>query len=245
MHSSSAWRRIQQLALVCALVVVTWTLGCFEPNEQQVWRDKLRLPAYFPPYLQLEGVSEKPLAGEHGLKPGAEWAWEGFHLSPVPPGAIDYIKSPGVIMVQVGAVFDLDMGGDRRSIQVDGVTGWFTRLGAEDFSPPADSPVLGLTDTWPQEAREQSGYSSVLGQRRTPAFQVGMLYTGWCYIQACCKQIKATEPRRASSLLLYPLVPRCSLFSLSLSAECLPSFRLASRPLPTTCRLAGSKSYTT
>ena len=74
---------------------------------------------------------------------------------------------------------------------------------------------------------------------------LGILYTGWCYIQACCKQIKATDPRRASSLLLYPLVPRCSLFSLSLSAECLPSFRLASSPLPITCRLAGSKSYTT
>ncbi len=159
---------IRYRVAVLGIAILVWTPGCFAPNEQYVFRSNLRLPAYFPTYLQLTGVSEKSLAREHGLTPGALWEWKGVHDGPVPPGSKDYIKSPGVMMVQIGAMFDLDMGGERRSVEVDSVTGWFTRLGADDFSPLDDSPILGTKDTWPPEAREESGYYGVLDQRRAP-----------------------------------------------------------------------------
>ncbi len=157
---------------VLGIAILVWITGCFEPNDQQVWRDRLRLPTYMPDYLRLTGVSEKSLAEESGMSPGAKWDWEGVHHGPVPPGTVDSIKSPGVIMVQFGAEFDLDMGGERVTVEVDGVTGWFTRLDAKDFYPPDDSPSLSIRNSWPQEAREQSGYNIVLGERRTPAFEV-------------------------------------------------------------------------
>ena len=86
-------------------------------------------------------MSEESFAGANEfVKPGAQWSWEGNSSAGL--DSTGY-ASPGVMMVQVGWEFDLDMGGDRASVEVDGVQGWFTRLSSEDFHPPTDgSPYL-------------------------------------------------------------------------------------------------------
>ena len=150
-------------------ILVLATAGCAfsEPNDQQEFRDNLRLPQYIPEYLDHIGVSEQSFAGVNDLvKPGAQWRWEGSN-----PTGLDSTgyASPGVMMVQVGWEFDLDMGGEREPVEVDGVQGWLTRLSSEDFHPPTDgSPIFTVMRNWPDGARGESGYVGVLFERNSP-----------------------------------------------------------------------------
>ena len=155
---------LQLLLLAIFTMVVVWITGCFESNAQQEFRDRLRLPQYIPEYLDLSAVSEESFAGANdSVKPGAQWSWEG--RDPTDSDSTDY-ASPGAMMVQVGWEFDLDMGGERESAEVDGVQGWFTRLSSEDFYPPTDgSPLFSVKENWPEGAGGESGYIGVLFER--------------------------------------------------------------------------------
>ena len=155
--------------LTLLFILVLATAGCVfsEPNAQQEFRDRLRLPQYIPDYLDHFRVSEESFAGANEfVKPGAQWSWEGNSSAGL--DSTGY-ASPGVMMVQVGWEFDLDMGGDRASVEVDGVQGWFTRLSSEDFHPPTDgSPIFTVMRNWPDSARGESGYVGVLFERNSP-----------------------------------------------------------------------------
>ena len=73
-------------------------------------------------------------------------------------------------MVQVGWEFDLDMGGERVPVEVDGVQGWLTRLSSDDFYPPTDgSPIFTAMSNWPESASGESGYVGVLSERESYA----------------------------------------------------------------------------
>ena len=112
-------------------------------------------------------MSEESFAGVNDfVKPGAQWSWEGNNSAG--SDSTGY-ASPGVMMVQVGWEFDLDMGGERASVEVDGVQGWFTLLSSEDFHPPIDgSPIFTVMRNWPDSARGESGYVGVLFERNSP-----------------------------------------------------------------------------
>ena len=166
----SSFKNIRYLllfVLVLFTLVVGWTAGCFEPNAQQEFRDRLRLPQYIPEYLEHFRVSEESFAGANEfVKPGIQWSWEGRDRANLDSGS--YAR-PGVMMVQVGSEFDLDMGGERAPVEVDGAPGWFTRLSSEDFHPPTDgSPIFTAMRNLPERARGESGYVGVLSERNTP-----------------------------------------------------------------------------
>ena len=166
----SSFKNIRYLllfVLVLFTLVVGWTAGCFELNAQQEFRDRLRLPQYIPEYLEHFRVSEESFAGANEfVKPGIQWSWEGRDRANLDSGS--YAR-PGVMMVQVGSEFDLDMGGERAPVEVDGAPGWFTRLSSEDFHPPTDgSPIFTAMRNLPESARGESGYVGVLSERNTP-----------------------------------------------------------------------------
>ena len=167
----SSFKNIRYLllfVLVLFTLVVGWTAGCFEPNAQQEFRDRLRLPQYIPEYLEHFRVSEESFAGANDfVEPGAQWRWEGRDRANLDSGSH---ARPGVMMVQVGSEFDLDMGGERVPVEVDGAPGWFTRLSSEDFHPPTDgSPIFTAMRNLPESARGESGYVGVLSEREIHA----------------------------------------------------------------------------
>ena len=163
-------RLILVLALLVAVVAGTWGMGnlLFKPNAQQEFRDRLRLPQYIPEYLRRYGSTEASTAGgfDDRVKPGVAVWWEGRVKTPLDRSGY---TSPGVMMTQVGLEFDFDIGGERESVDVDGVSGWLIRLDSEDFRPPLDgTPIYTLARDWPEGAGRGASYNRVIGQRDIP-----------------------------------------------------------------------------
>ncbi len=161
---------IMLLVLVSVVVVGTFSAGrfLFKPSAQQEFRDRLRLPQYIPEYLRRYGSSEALTTGGYDdrVKPGVEISWEGREHTPLDRSGY---ASPGVMMIQVGLEFDFDIGGERESVEVDGVQGWLIRLSSDDFRPPLDgTPVYTLAKGWPEGAGRGVSYNRVIDQRDVP-----------------------------------------------------------------------------
>jgi hypothetical protein len=76
------------------------------------------------------------------------------------------VPNVGVFFGQVGKNLELDLGGSRVPVQVDGVEGWLWRLGTGDFTPPWDSNEFEkLQREW---KRDKTIYIVLLEYRRAP-----------------------------------------------------------------------------
>ena len=126
------------------------------------------MPQFVPEYLGLGGVSEADDTDlKRGDKPSLSISWHGRGGdSTVSESAY---RLPGVRLVQTRASFDLDLGEDRRQVEVDSVHGWLTYLGRDDFYPPdLEGDFRSIEDGWPEGASGLKSYSGILFHRHLP-----------------------------------------------------------------------------
>ncbi len=133
-------------AAVLALVVgtiVAWRM-LFPPSQVTAFYERLRLPQYMPEDVEWRmqgsdaGMDAEVRAGL--IPPYLILQWEtvrAYDLSDyLRTGKIVY-DAPhiGMAVCLIDIELEVDLGGQRNPVTVDGVQGWFTRLGPDDFTP--------------------------------------------------------------------------------------------------------------
>ena len=85
-----------------------------------------------------------------------------------PMGSVaDEWPTIGIHIGQVDYPLDVDMGGQRTPVEVDGVQGWFTRLGPDEFVFPEDDEESRVM--W-QEWRFDRSMYSLIAMDRQPGY---------------------------------------------------------------------------
>ena len=121
-----------------------------------------------PGYLSFSDVSDADAIDlKRGHTPALYISWHGQGVDSA-LSALAY-KPPGVRLVQTRAQFDMDLGGERRKVEVDGVEGWLTYLGRDAFYPPdVEERFRAIESGWPEGASGLKSYSSILWNRHLP-----------------------------------------------------------------------------
>ena len=135
---------ISTLVTTSVLVTVGWGLWQLSnPESPTASLEKhLRLPQNMPEWLEVfEGG-----APEYGfVRAGFERPWL-IILWRVNETYRQYSLS--LLLAVVDTEVEMDLGGQREPVTVDGVQGWLTHLGPEDFVPPTQGSFYEFTNDW-------------------------------------------------------------------------------------------------
>ena len=156
---------------VMVVFAVASIAGCSQKSDLQQFRDQIRVPQYVPEYLERWKTEESSSSDlERGDSPSLRLSWDG-RFNPLEYGTGPYLnyRPPNVTLIQIYAQFNMELGEDRRSVEIDGVQGWLTHLDPDDFNPPkTNDQLIVLEEAWPVGATGGQSYSYIMFHRQYP-----------------------------------------------------------------------------
>ena len=147
--------------LVAASVFVVggralWQTLFFE--SPTAWlQDNWRMPRYMPDFLDLYGISP---ADEKEVRSGRQVAHYTFEWLVKRTDWDTRPRHVGMMLSLVATELEMDLGGERKRVDVDGVQGWLSHLSTEHFIPPSERLHL-IKEYW----YDRAVYLKLLGKR--------------------------------------------------------------------------------
>ena len=118
---------------------VAWQ-NLFKESPTPSFRESLRMPEYTPEWITRQGGDYPDEVGVRAGRrlPYLVYKWTTDPTADFsnyfPMGSVaDEWPTIGISLGQVDYQLDVDMGGQRTPVEVDGVQGWFTRLGPDEL----------------------------------------------------------------------------------------------------------------
>ena len=162
------------LIVVSAVVAGGWVAwqNLFKESPTPSFRASLRMPEYTPEWARRKGgdyPDEVNVRAGRTL-PYLVYKWNTDKTADLsayfPMGRVEYDQWPpiGISLGQVDYQLDVDMGGQRTPVEVDGVQGWFTRLGPDELFEPEDEEESSVM--WQEWRFDRTFYMLIAGERR-------------------------------------------------------------------------------